>query len=71
MDVLYIILRYSTWRFRICYLFREIFKFRQIMDINIFFENHKNVNKSVKLEYFEKVIAYSRSPDHVLQNYVY
>ena len=37
-------------------LFRENFKFRYFMDINIFHENHKSVHEIAKFEHFVKVI---------------
>ena len=63
---IYIILKHVVWRFRIYDYFREIFKFLDFMN------TLRNLTKSVfahifaKLEYFAKVIIYSKSPDHVL-----
>ena len=65
MIMLYITLKHVVWRFRIYNYFREIFKFRDFMNIL------RNFAKSVfdhifaKFEYFVKVIIYSKSPDHV------
>ena len=38
MNILYIILKYVIWRFREYKLFPEIFKFRENMSKNKFFE---------------------------------
>ena len=38
MNILYIILKHVVWRFWIYNYFREIFKFRENMDKNIFRE---------------------------------
>ena len=62
MNMLYIILKHVVWRFRIYNYFREIFKFRDFMN------TLKNFEKSVFDHIFAKVIIYSNSPDHILQN---
>ena len=66
MNILYIILKYVIWRFRIYNYFREIFKFRENMSKNRFREISLSVHKIAKFKCFAKVIIYSKSPDHVL-----
>ena len=62
MNILYIILEHVVWRFRICNYFGEIFKCRDFMN------TLGNFAKSVFAHILAKVIIYSKSPDHVLQN---
>ena len=62
MNILYIILKYVVWRFQIYNYFREIFKFRD------FINTLRDFAKSVFAHIFEKVIIYSKSSDHVLEN---
>ena len=66
MNVLYAILKLVVWRFRIYNYFREIFEFRDFMNILRNFAKSVFAHIFVKFEYFAKVIIYSRSPDHVL-----
>ena len=68
MNILYIILKHVIWRFQICNLFREIFKFREDKAIMYFEKIRKCFRKTAKFEFFEKQIIYLESPDHVLQN---
>ena len=70
MDVLYIISKRLTWGFQIYYLLREIFKFCDFMDNNIFQGDHESVDKIEKFQYFGKVVTNSKSQDQVLQNYM-
>ena len=63
-----IILKRVIWRFQICNLFREKFKFRG------FRKAFKNFAKYIiafifaKFRFFAKQITYLESPDHPLQN---
>ena len=60
----------DTYRFNTPDLGFQIFKFRDFMGNNIFRENPKSVHKKrAKFKYFAKVITYSKSSDHVLQEY--
>ena len=68
MNMLYIILKHVVWRFRIYNYFREIFKFRDFMNTLRNFAKSVIAHIFAKFEYFTKVIIYSKSPDHVLQN---
>ena len=56
------------WRFQIYNLFREIFKFREVISNNELREIRKCFRKTAKFEYFAKQIIYLESPDHVIQN---
>ena len=49
---------YLTQGFQIYYLFREIFKFRNFMDTNIFPKNHKSVHNIAKFNYLARVTAF-------------
>ena len=71
MNILYIILKHVIWRFQICNLFREIFKFREDKSNNVFHEIRKCFRKTAKFEFFAKQIIYLESPDHPLQNDIY
>ena len=66
MNMLYIILKHVVWRFRIYNYFREIVKFRDLMNILRNFAKSVFAHIFTKFEYFAKVIIYSKSPDHVL-----
>ena len=68
MNILYIILKHVIWRFKICNLFREIFKFREDKINNVFLEIRKSFRKTAKFELFAKQIIYLESSDHPLQN---
>ena len=68
MNVLYTILKYVVWRFRIYNYFREMFKFRDFMNTLRNFAKSVFAHIFAKFEYFAKVIIYSRSPDHVLHS---
>ena len=54
-----------VWRFRIYNYFCEIFKFRDFINIKKFREILFS-HIFTKFEYFEKVIKYSKPPNHVL-----
>ena len=66
MNVLYIILKHVVWRFQIYNYFREIFKFRDFMNTLRNFAKSVFAHIFAKFEYFEKVIIYPKSQDHVL-----
>ena len=68
MNMLYIILMHVVWRFRIYNYFREIFKFRDFMNTLRNFAKSVFAHILAKFAYFAKVIMYSKSLDHVLQN---
>ena len=53
---------------RIYNYFREIFKFRDFMNTVRNFAKSVFAQIFAKFEYFAKVMIYSKSPDHVLQN---
>ena len=67
LNKLYLTLKHGILRFQICNYFRQIFKFRDLMNANDF-SKYIIVHKIVKFNYFPKVIKYSKSPDHVLQS---
>ena len=53
---------------RIDYLFFEIIlKFLEFMENTIFHKNEKSAYRIAKFEYFTKIVAYSKSPDHMFQ----
>ena len=68
MNILYIIFKDVIWRYK---LFREIFKFRENTSKNRFREISSTVHKIAKFKHFSKIITYSKSPDYVLQSFVY
>ena len=70
MDVLYIFLKQLTCEFQIYYLFCKIFEFRDFVDNNIFHKSDKSVHGIRQFKIFAKAIAYSRSPDHMLQKFI-
>ena len=47
---MYIFLKHLTWEFQIHYLFREILKFRDFIDNNMFRWNNKRVHKIAKFK---------------------
>ena len=50
MNTLYIMLKHVIWRFQICNLFHEIFKFREDKSNNVFREIRKCFRKTAKFE---------------------
>ena len=56
------------WTFQIYNLFREIFKFREDKNNNVFREILKCFRKTAKFEFLAKQITYLESTDHPLQN---
>ena len=56
------------WRFQICNLFRETFKFRGFTKAFLNFTKFIIVYIFAKFKYFSKQIIYLDSPDHALQN---
>ena len=62
MNILYI----SSWGFRICNYFREIFKFRDFMNTLINFAKSVFAHIFAKFIYFAKQFISTESPDHVL-----
>ena len=56
------------WTFQIYNLFREIFKFCEDKNNNVFREILKRFRKTAKFEFLAKQITYLESPDHPLQN---
>ena len=67
-NILYIILKREIWRFQICNLFREKFKFRGFTKAFTNFAKYIIAFIFAKLKYFAKQIIHLESPDHVLQN---
>ena len=77
MNILYIALKHVIWRFRICNYSREIFRFRNFMNILRNFAKSIFVHifaksifvhifaKSIFVHIFAKFIS-TESPDHVL-----
>ena len=68
MNTLYIILKHVVWRSPIYNYFREIFKFRDVMNTLRNFRKSVFAHILVKFQCVAKVIIYSKSPDHVLSN---
>ena len=66
MNILYIALKYVTWRFQICNYFCETFKFRDFMNTQRNFEKSVSVHISAKFKYFAKQFILTGSPDYVL-----
>ena len=67
-NISYIILKLVIWRFQIYNLFREIFKFREDENNNVFREILKCFHKTAKFKFFAKQIIYLESSGHLLQN---
>ena len=66
--MLYIISKHVIWRFRICSLFREIFKFSDFKKALMNFAKSIIAHIFAMFGYFAKQTIYSDSPDDVLQN---
>ena len=66
MNILYIALEHVIWRIRICNYFREIFRFRDFMNILRNFEKKVFAHISAKFQYFAKQFILTETPDHVL-----
>ena len=64
MNISYIILKHVIWRYQIYNLFREIFKFREDKNNNVFREILKCFRKTAKFKFLAKQIIYLASPDH-------
>ena len=66
MNILYIVLKHVTWRFRICNYFCEISKFRDFMNTLKNFVKFVFAHISAKFKYFVKQFVVMEPPDHVL-----
>ena len=63
MNVSYIALKHVIWRFRICNYFREIFKFRDLMNIFRNFAKSVFAHVIAKFKYFAKQFILTESVD--------
>ena len=70
MNILYQYTTHMIRRFLTCNYFREIFKFVDFMNALMIFAKYIIVHKMAKLNYFAKVILYSKSSDQMLQSYI-
>ena len=68
MNILYIALKHVIWIFGICNYFREIFRFRDFMNISRNFAKSVFAHIFAKFKYFVKEPTPTESPDHVLYN---
>ena len=66
MNILYIALKHVIWRFRICNLFSEMFKFRDFMNILRNFAKSVFARMLAKFKYLAKQFLLTESPDHAL-----
>ena len=63
MNILYIDLKYVTWRFRICNYFREMFKFHDLMNTLRNFAKSVFARIFAKFVYLAKQLMLMESPD--------